>query len=738
MMTVLIAHLAAQALPVEAVVPLDAEALYWAELPEGVPAPPVPAIEAAAEGQRVPCELVDYIDCSVTEPLDAEPAGSRVLPLLGDSYRVTSASRDLGWFSYEMTCRATPGRPHLLVAQLPDDQERYTSITLTCPEGWTWAAPYEGEESFKPDNQEDDGVSQDVGGAVYTGREIPLTGQPFTYPLLFYPKSRRIKVTIAHYGSEEALDEDSGAAVARLWMFAIDGPLPPAPVPGEDRGRRIGLYVPHPWYLLNHFGCPARTAEQRQRGLRAFVEYMRFCGFNLLQFHVINGSDRASVAWYGSRYYRPMGVNLVQELLPLCEEAGIEVAPILTPISGGSPDDSGAKRGEWGPTHWQGDSFQRDIDGQTFVTAFGDCVPDPLRPEVREFYLDCVEEIARACAPYRCVRQIGIRVNGKIGLCYIGRELNEGAQHSGYSEWDLQQFRAATGIAAPPATEGAYDWLAERAEAWEAWLDFRCRGTRDLWLALRDRVRSVREDLVLLVACDLPSETPATNAHWPAGHSALDLLRYHGYDPRLFASDDGIVIQRGMMIAADRFFYKWGPPITHGDNAWALKDFHYQPVLAQEYYRTAEPSQAEFYHNYWEEVPHPDNEFGPVLRTATASPKGWHYFEPAVFSLLEANCRSMVFMGWERASIGHEQELRQWSADFLSIPYTEPRPLDRHTRLDSRWGRAQGRRFGDLLVIASTDHRGGTVVIREGGDREWSDRSVVLRPFELSVEEVHP
>ncbi|MBD3175115.1 MAG: hypothetical protein GF320_08035 [Armatimonadia bacterium] len=734
MMTLLIAQIAAHALGAPTGVPLDAEGLYWAELPEGVPAPPVPDDVAPLEGGTVTCELVDYLDCSNTEPIDTDEAGSRVIELLDQPYRVTSASRELGWFSYEMDCRPIPGRPHLLIAQLPDDRERYTSITLTCPDGWTWAPPYEGEEEFKPDNQEEDGVSQDVGGAVYTGREIPLTDEPFVYPLLFYPKTGRMKVTIAHYGSEEVMEDESGAAVARLWMLAIDEPLPPAPVP-EDPERRIGLYVPHPWYLLGHYGCPARTAEQRERGLRAFVEYMRFCGFNLLQLHIINGSDRAGIAWYESEYFDPMPVSLVEELLPLCDEAGIEVAPILTPVLGGHPDINGTNPGEWGPQDWEGDSFQRDVDGRGFVAAFGACVPDPLRPEVQEFYADCVDEIATVCAPYDCVKQIGIRVNGKIGLCYVSRELNEGAQHSGYSEWDLREFREATGIEVPPAQEGAYEWLRERPDAWDEWLEFRCAGTRDLWLMLRDRVRSAREDLTFLVACDLPSETPATNAHWPAGHSALDLLRYHGYDPRMYTEDEGIVVQRGMMVAADRFFYKWGPPITHGDNAWALKDFHYQPVLAREYYRTAEPSQAEFYHNYWEEVPHPDNEFGPTLRTATASPRGWHYFEPAVFSLLEGNCRSLLFMGWERASIGHEPELRQWCGDFLSIPYVEPSPLDRRTRLDSRWGRAQARRYGDARVVASTDHRGGTMVIRQGAGREWEDRHISLRPFEVHVEE---
>lgn len=701
--------------------PLDAEGVYWAEMPAGVP--PVPLAEAPAPpgAPRVRCELVDYVDCTRDDVQGFRDDGaSRLVPLLGETYRVTAPGRDFSWFTYELPCRPTPGRAHLLIAQLPDDRERYTSVTLTYPRDFVWAAPFAGEEGFHPDNQEDDGVRQDVGGAVYTGREIPLTGSAFPYHVLFYPKADRVRVTIGHSGNEEQYSEENGAAVARLWLFAIPDPLPPAPVPAYQ-GRRVGLYVPHPWYILNHYGCPTRTPEQRRQGLEAFVEYLRFCGLNLLQFHVVNGSDRASRAWFPSTRFEPFPIDLLSELLPLCEAADIEVAPILTPALGGPPERDGRVEGPSGPVGWTRESYQVDRDGQTLVTAFGGCVPDPVRPEVQEFYLGCLEEIARACAPYRCVRQIGIRVNGKIGLCYVSRERGEGAEESGYSDWDLAQFRGETGLPVPET--GAYDWL--RANAWDAWLDFRCRRVRAFWLRCRDRVREAAPGRAFLVACDLPSETPGTNTDWPAGHSPRNLLRYHGYDPAMCADDEGLVVQRGMMVAAERYFCKWGPPLTHGNNPWAYRLFHLQPEVAR-LYTTAEPPQAELYHNYWEEAPHPEPEFGPTMRTATASARGWHFLEGATFSLLEANVQSLVFMGWQRATIGHEHEVRTWATRFRSLPWSplEPTPLE----IDSRDGLVRGLRLGEVDVIASADQRGATVTLRDGGQ----DRATLrLRPFEF-------
>jgi hypothetical protein len=104
-----------------------------------------------------------------------------------------------------------------------------------------------------------------------------------------------------------------------------------------------------------------------------------------------------------------------------------------------------------------------------------------------------------------------------------------------------------------------------------------------------------------------------------------ELFRDHGYDPNLYTGEQGISIQRGMMVASDRYFYHYGPPI--GMNPWAHKAFNYAPGVAESY-TTKEPNSVEFYQNYWEEDPHPDNQYGATMRTATPVAAKNYYYEP--------------------------------------------------------------------------------------------------------------
>jgi len=622
------------------------------------------------------CDLVDYVDCTRTDHNFIDDGRSRVLELPdGEKYRLTAGDGELSWYAYVLKTRPRPGRPHVIVVQTINDVERYTTVTLTVPKGKPWAAPYSGEETASIDCQEPNCYNPDVGGTVYTGREYPLDRKSFDYMFLYYPKAGEVKVTISHQASEEKHSEINGAAVARIWLFDIIDPISevlvePA-VPPDGPERKLALYVPHPWFIYSHYGTPYRTKEQRIQGLTSFVEYVKFCGFNQLQLHIINGSDTAGRAWYDSKLYKPFEADLIEELIPMAAESGIQVLPIVTPIFApyGSnvgdypvtPDENGFCRL----------SLQLDRDGKTYTSTMGSLAPDPLRPEVQEWLFKCLREILDRAAKYRNVPGVGFRVNGKIGLCYVGNQPNKCGQDSGYSEWDISEFENDTGVKVPRVGVTAYDWL--RANAWEKWIAWRCRRTHDFWLKARDLVRSYRPGMKLVVACDLPSEYPGYNIEWVNGTAPRELMRHHGYDPELFKNDDGIVIQRGMMIASDRYFGKWGPP--HGRNAWAHKAFNYADGVV-ECYETPSGHAVELYYNYWEEVPHPDPQYGTNLRTAAPAPPGQFYFEPATYSIRKANVHTMAFMGWERASIGHEHDLRRFARAYRALPAVAPKDFE--------------------------------------------------------------
>lgn len=706
--------------------PLDEEGVYWCEVEgtEGSPLP-TPRLTAAQMVQRfglhplVRCRLMDWVDCSKTDHDFKDRGESRVLEIGGTPYRVTQAD-DFDYFSYYLKCRPTPGKPHLVVVQLINDRERYTTVSLTVPEDSVWAAPYAGEEKFFPKNQEGDlSITRDIGGNVYTGREYPIDGKPFYYHMLYYPWGERVRVTITGNPNAEKKDPANGAAVARLWIFDILDPLservPSITPPENGPERRIGLYFPQAWYIIGHFGAPSRTPAMRRVALSACMDYLRFCGLNTVYYHAVNGSDMAGVAWYESKYYGMNQADLFRELLPLARDAGITVVPILTPLN---RNDRTNKAG------WSDDSLQMDYKGERSHAH-----PDPLRPEVQEWMIGVLVEMAEKCRDYPNVPGIAFRVNGKLGTCFAGSGTEFCGQHNGYSPWDLAEFKQDTGLDVPPRAPEAYEWL--RANAWERWIDWRCRRMRDFWLRARDAIRAVRRDYLLIVQCDLPSEWPGCNIEWVNGTPPRELMRHHGYDPVLFRDEPGILISRGMMINSDRFF-SWAPP---GVNRWAHKAFNYAPGVI-ECYQTPAGQAVELYHNYWEEggagendTPHPDFEFGHWLRTATGAPLGRYYFEPATYSIRAANVHTMLFMAWERASVGHEHDLRRFAKAYRALPVVEPREFEGKVEGDAegvwvRW-------FEDRLCVLNDSGQSRRVTVSWPAPRDGN-----WRLFDLSTDQV--
>lgn len=779
--------------------PIDDSALFFYEAPGSVGCPmPDPGVDLQAALDRngfrgvMRCRLTDYVDCSGTSHGFKESGGSRTLRIGDAVYRITTPAGKLGWFSYELATDPKPGRPHLVVCQLINDRERYTTVTCNQAQGTTWAAPYEGEEKHVPKNQEGDTWRCDVGSAVYTGREYHCDGKQFTFAMLFYPKTERAKITISHRSNEAEYSELNGAAVARIWMFDILDPLPRAVadtgagvsgIHSRNKGagevsvtssrntgvkeRTVALYIPHPWFLYSHFGIPARTPEQRVKSMEETVRYLKFCGFNQLQLHIINGSDRASCAWYDSKLYPNLEGDIFRELLPIAEREGIEIVPIVAPLQprwNKSYDEAPTTPDEMG---WTRDSCCLDRDGKDFTRAFGAPAPNPLRPEVQEWQFKCFREILDRCAKSPAVPAVGFRMNGKIGLCFSGEGWDKCGQDAGYNEWMVDEFTRDTGIQVPKLKPTSYQWIKDNC--WDRWLQWRCERTREFWLKCRDLIRSYRPDLKFIAACDLPSEWPGYNIEWPSGdHTIRDILRHHGYDPDLYRNDDGIWIQRGMMVGSDRYWYEsWNPPKA---NAWAHKMFNYAPGVAESY-ETTEPSSVELYHNYWEEDPHPDNQYGANMRTATPVAFRDFFYEPAVFSLRKVNVDRVVFMGWERAVAGHEPDLRRFARAFRAIPSTEPKDFDGKIKVTSEGPQVpeasvpQGYKkpemdvlwvkwFGDRLVVVNDAFPSrevtlslkkplakGECIFEHGADRVIYlaekagpfDLKLSLRPFDLQV-----
>jgi hypothetical protein len=647
-------------------------ALNWRERVEALCARGGPS---GADFVRV--RLVDHVDATGTDHEFSEDAGlggkSRVMQIGDRGYRVTAARARLAYFAYTVQCQR-PRNPHVMMFQTVNDRERYTTLRVQPP----W------------DN---------VGGGVFTGREYPCDGKPLEHRFIFYPREERIRFTISHMPVEKVTEPESGGAVSHVWLFELQDPLASRPVTvaaPEGQQRRLGMYLTHPGYLRTLYGYRGDSPAERLASLRSFVDYMKFCGLNLLEFNAVDGGDTTGTAYYDSQLWPQDAGNLLKELLPLCEAADIQVIPIITSLS--------VPEGKFGFTR---DSFQLDRYGE--LTVFFNSrppLPDPLRPEVQDLLVRNLREILAQCAQSPAVPAVGFRVNGKIGLCYGGEKLGATDQYTGYSAWDVAQFEGDTGVDVPEMQPTPYEWI--KANCWERWLQWRCERTRDFWLQCRDVVREYRPDLKLYVSCDMPSETPAWNIYWPQGITPLECMRFHGVDPRMFAAESGILLQRGMMVAADRYFTRVG---QYGQNVEAMKAFHYAPGVT-DLYNGAEGNACELYHNYWEEFgAFPMGEFRTNFwGAATMYAAGRGYFEPLAFSVAATNCHTLNLFSWERVTYGQEHSLRAFARAFRALPVGDGEDV-------SGWvsGGTEGlwvRRFGDRVAVLNTTGQARNVELR--------------------------
>ncbi|NLF32618.1 MAG: hypothetical protein GX591_17215 [Planctomycetes bacterium] len=246
--------------------------------------------------------LVDTIDCA--NPNDPHPMADDGTSRITDSplgaYRET-AINDNSFFAYRFFVD-NPRRPHLVVAEYPDDDERIATIFFH-------------EEPMKGLYNSDFHVE----GGYYTGAELPVTGGAGLFQAYVWPITESPAIVCHNQRPGKR------AALRRIWVYEILGDLPAAGVnePAGEPTRRIGSFFEDTRMLRFNFGGYGPAGAER---LMAFLSHT---GQNLFAFDaVLYNYPKCSLPQFGQ------GNNDTESILAAADKHGIEVIAVFDPTAG--------------------------------------------------------------------------------------------------------------------------------------------------------------------------------------------------------------------------------------------------------------------------------------------------------------------------------------------------------------------------------------------------------------------
>lgn len=267
-------------------------------------------IAGAAEPQNLPqnmkLRLIDYVDC----------ANDRLHPCMSDGYdqTVVPPQREAGlpvayrrtgghsgsYFAWRIRVDK-PGEPHLLVVEFPDDADRMTAISLSQPP--RPVTDDGGDSAAKPSMKMEFGYR--------TGDLLPLSGESKTGSIIFYPTSAEpAALLVANWHAHNP------AALVRVWVYAIESPLPAAFTLEERLHRQAGRFDDLPTVLHHRYGGQPRN----------IVDHLDWLGLGELGLVALD-HDRA---FYAGKTFIP-GDTILPEIMASLEPSGKHLVAAFDP-----------------------------------------------------------------------------------------------------------------------------------------------------------------------------------------------------------------------------------------------------------------------------------------------------------------------------------------------------------------------------------------------------------------------
>lgn len=474
-----------------------------------------------------------------------------------------------------------PGRPHIAIADFPDDTVRIQEMRLT--------------ESLRPDIYYTDPMVTELGNdTVVLGYENPLTYQMRQHHVLFFPSQKVGAISFLSL-SGKYWKPEMAVRIGKIKIYEIlndvpvreiiDAPGPAKwigqdPEPGPRVAMQICLTSPiKP--LIFHWLSVGETPNFYRHWMISTINQikrMKFAGENAY----FSGQYMYDAVLYPSIYSDK--TNFARPQTGISRDYGVLMAKMFEENNLGL--FSGLEM--WGLSHvyaqCSDDDVARGMDTlsqvdkngkQQYVFSGPVVVPNWIRPEVRKHFETVINELIDLYGNENGWKGIELQVNEVLGPGWV--TLND-PYFCSYDDYTISLFEEETGIKIPVDKKDTnrfslrYTWLQINAK--KEWTDWRCKKMNEIYQWLTETLKKKRSDLMLIfypqgMSYILPRIDEKPEEKLP---TMYDYSRRGGLDPEFLMKNPDIIFCMNVQCTGDMLGFYTGTPNKGIYRHWSRND----------------------------------------------------------------------------------------------------------------------------------------------------------------------
>ena len=487
-----------------------------------------------------------------------------------------------------------PGRPHVALAEYPDDTDRIQEMRVT-----------EGSVL----GQNTSAMTELGNHTAVLGIENPLTHKLRQHHCVFFPNNRIGAISIFSLGGQGLWKPSMAARVGKIRIYEITNDIPMhkiADAPGKTKW--FGQLPERGPYQVMHSCLTSPLAPLIRKWLILsdtpnfyrnwmvtyinLVKRLRFAGENAYYM----GQYMYASALFASKYSYYM--NFVGKYSGSLRDSGVLMAKMFEENGLGSftglemvgpaavtPTGGEDHIAQGVPTFSQVDRHGK----QHIFLRRKYPYPNWIHPEVRQHFETVINELLALYGKQNGWKGIVLQVNESLGPCWKWKGTPYDAS---YDDYTIALFERESGVKIPVVKTDRkrftkrHDWLL--ANARQKWTDWRCRKLTEIYEWVRDRVKATRPDLNFIFYCTAGNYIyPPMDEADDTLPSVYDYARRGGIDIGRLKEDKDIILAVSVAAStrrktnrrrarSERFF----PPfVNDGVNGIAVRNGWFEPQV---------------------------------------------------------------------------------------------------------------------------------------------------------------